>query len=208
MKHLLPIILLSFLLSCSNNNQVQKASEVEIISKYENGKTKMERIYSTPSNFIQRQYYDDGTIEVEAKFVDFMEEGKFVWKYKNGKPKWIETYSAGKQIDTTYCYYETGELKRKVLPSKSPIKAAIEYYETGEIKIETYLNNSTSIDSTWTAYFKNGKVKEKGLVQQGVKAGFWKFFNPASGKLDSIDQNGKPKVVFDFEEEELKYKKE
>ena len=167
----------------------------------------MERIYSTPLNFIQRQYYDDGTIELEGKFIDLKEEGKFIYKYKNGKTKWIETYRGGEIVDTTYCYYETGELKRKVLPSESVNKPAIEYYKTGEIKIETYLKNSTYIDSIWTAYFKNEKIKEKGLLHEGVKVGYWKFFNQASGKIDSIDQTGKPKVVFDFEEEEVKYKK-
>lgn len=197
---------LLFLFSCADKQ------EIEIISKYPNGRTKTDRVYSNgfkdSSNYIQRQYYENGAIELVGQFINGKADGLFEWKYRNGKPKWVEKYHLGTPIDTTYCYYETGELKRKVYPSVSVNRRAIEYYKTGEFKIETFIKNSTYIDSTWVAYFKDGKIKEKGRVRAGLKIGYWKFYNDSTGQLDSVDQTNKSKVVFDFEEEELKEKKE
>ncbi len=155
-------------------------------------------------NYTQKQYYSNGAIELEGRFINGKEEGVFEWKYKNGKPKWIEKYSNGKPVDTTFCFYKTGKLKRKVFPSLTGNRQAIEYYETGEIKIKSFLNNSEYIDSIWTAYFKNGKIKEQGYLHNGSKIGYWKFYNAATNQVDSVDQTDKSKVVFDFEEEELK----
>ena len=74
--------------------------------------------------------------------VEGKEEGTFTWYYPNGNKKWVETYLLGKSVDTTFCYYESGKLQRKVLPPVDSIRKATEFYETGEVKIITYLYNS------------------------------------------------------------------
>jgi len=135
------------------------------------------------------------------------EDGVFYWFYPNGNRKWVEKYENGESIDTTFCFYESGKLKRKAITlNYNRIKQATEYYESGEIKIESFINDGSYIDSLWVGYYKNGIIKESGKVMMGKKIGVWKYFNKKGILLDSVDQSSQTKIVFDFEEEELKEK--
>ncbi len=203
MKINIVILIILFLYSCSS------AEERITTSTYINGKVKQEKIFKNGKkdslNYILKQYNYNGTIEMVGEFKDGKENGVFKWYYSNGNKKWIEKYRNGKSVDTTYCYYESGELKRMAITlNNSTIKEATEYYESGEVKIKSFINNGDYIDSLWIGYYKNGQIKESGKVSKGEKVGIWKFYNDEGILLDSVDQTGMSKIVFDFEIEEIK----
>jgi len=191
-------------------NSCKSGERRKIIKTWDNGKTSIERIYFSDKNSDYKlfQYNKDGSLELEGQYIDYKEEGTFNWYYSNGNKKWVETFKNGISIDTIYCYYESGKLKRKNFPPKNKTRKAIEYYETGEIKISSFLFNSENIDSLWIGYFKNQKIKEIGKVNKGKKVGIWKFFDKNGNLIDSVNQSGKNKFIFGFEEEEIIYELE
>jgi len=200
------ILVLAIIQSCKNKE------ERVTTSTFANGDIKQEKVYpkgqNDSLNYDLIQYNSNGSIEMEGEFKNGKEQGVFTWFYPNGNKKWIETYDAGISIDTVFCFYESGKLKRKCLPPINLIRQANEYYETGELKIESFINNRQYIDSSWTGFFRNGKIKESGKVKKGEKEGIWKYYDNQGSVLDSSDQTGMSKVAFDFEDEELKYKNE
>jgi uncharacterized protein len=188
-------------------------SEVrEVTLQYENGEPEQVKIYrngkSDSTNYTLMQYNVDGTVEMKGEIRNGKEEGTFTWYYPNGNKKWIETFEKGISTDTIYCYYENGNLKRKAHPPYRSNRKSIEYYETGELKIVSFINDGESIDSTWTAYYQNGRIKETGRLMNGRRLGYWKYYDYDGQLIDSVEQSGRQKVVFDFEEEEVKYQEE
>jgi hypothetical protein len=66
------------LFSCKTNNK-------QIIAKWDNGKPKIERVYSDPPNcFIEKNYYDNGQLSSETKFIDSTKNGESIAYYKDG----------------------------------------------------------------------------------------------------------------------------
>ncbi len=195
------VLLISFT-SCLNNDNKE---ERIINALFENGAIQEETIYPNGEqdslNYILIDYNPNGSIAFKGAYKNGKKEGLFTWTYPNGNKKWIDFYKAGINADTTFCYYETGELKRKVhLPDGDNRCKAIEFYKSGKIKISSYLVESSYIDSTWLAYHENGFIKERGLIRGGRKVGFWSFYNAKGELLDSIDQTGQDKFAFDFDE--------
>jgi antitoxin component YwqK of YwqJK toxin-antitoxin module len=203
--YILTIVLIVFQ-SCDSKK------DREITLKYENGEPKQVKEYpygrSDSNNYNLIQYNKDGSVEMKGEIRNGKEEGTFIWYYPNGNKKWQETFKQGVSIDTIYCYYESGKLKRKNYPPDQGTRKAFEYYETGELKIISFISGGDFIDSNWTGFYKNGEIREIGQVENGRKVGIWKFYDIDSELTDSIDQTGESKVVFDFEEEEIKYKEE
>ena len=76
----LTIFLTLFILfSCKTNNK-------QIIAKWNNGKPKLERVYSdTPNCFIEKEYYENGQLASESKFIDSTKNGESIAFYKDGK---------------------------------------------------------------------------------------------------------------------------
>ncbi|MBL7918118.1 MAG: TonB family protein [Bacteroidia bacterium] len=57
-------------------------------------------------------YYSENGAVTAVKNFNSQEHGKSVFYFPNGKIKSIINYNQGKRIDTTFTFYETGELKR------------------------------------------------------------------------------------------------
>jgi antitoxin component YwqK of YwqJK toxin-antitoxin module len=185
------------LLSCSK-------PESKIISTFENGNPQIEYIYvngeKDHKNYRIKQYYHDGHIEMTGEVKDGKDDGEFIWYYQNGQRKSVENYSKGLTIDTTYCYYESGEIKRKVSPSiVNHNRKATEFYKSGEIKIITYIKNGEILDSSWSGYYKSGRVKEIGNIKEGKRIGLWTYYDSDGQVIDSLDLTGKKKSLFDFD---------
>ncbi|CAA0226078.1 toxin-antitoxin system YwqK family antitoxin [Tenacibaculum maritimum] len=80
-------------------------------------------------------------------------------------------------------FFPSGELKIKVQTDNNgkPNGVYQEYYKSGELRMKTNYSKKRSIDTTFI-YYKNGKIKEKGILQDNLKTGWWKYYN-SSGLL-------------------------
>jgi hypothetical protein len=83
-------LVILFLFSC-------RASNKQVISKWDNGKPKLERIYSgEPGYFTEKEYYDNGQLASETKFIDSVRNSESVGYYKDGKISGKCIYRNGK----------------------------------------------------------------------------------------------------------------
>lgn len=81
-------------------------------------------------------------------------------------------------------YYPNGNLKLKVQINKDSIQIGTyeTYYETGELSSKTNYYNGTIADTLFK-YHKNGVIKEKGLVKNNIKDGWWLYYD-SDGRLN------------------------
>lgn len=76
-------------------------------------------------------------------------------------------------------YYPNGNLKREIwISNDDNVGNFKEYYETGELMEEGTMSNGVIHKSI---FFKNGKVKETGSLENGLKTGWWTY-NSNSGE--------------------------
>ncbi|MDO6519066.1 toxin-antitoxin system YwqK family antitoxin [Zobellia uliginosa] len=77
-----------------------------------------------------------------------------------------------------YEYYKTGEIKSKVKINSDSIPFGLyeEYYKSGEPKIRATYTNGRILD-TVIHFYKNGSIKEKGLLKEGKKYKWWKSYD-------------------------------
>jgi len=197
MKNLLQIILMLFYISCSDSDKIHDSkSESQtdsVIYNYEDSKIIEDYINGKNDslNYDTYIYYLDGTQELAAKTRNGKREGDWIYYYNNGNKKWVETYEAGIPIDTTYCYYNSGILKRKVVPSTSYHRLAFEYDSNSVLREVYYLyapsEDEFYADSIYKSYYKNGQLKSVGALDCGYKNGNWRYFDD-KGQL-TIEKN-------------------
>lgn len=61
-----------------------------------------------------------------------------------------------------------------------------EYYDTGTLRLRTKYLKGIISDSIFQ-YYRNGKLKEKGLVHKGLKTGWWNYYS-VKGDLKSKNE--------------------
>lgn len=147
-----------FLFSCTSSNK-------EIISKWENGTTKLERVYSnTPNIFIEREFYENGQLANESRIQNSKRNGKSISYYNNGSLLGISYYQEGKINGEVLEYYRNGNLMFKATQANGKLVGkALHYYENGQPKTELfYKNNQKQLVYQWDS---SGKL----LVGQNLK---------------------------------------
>ena len=154
------IIFLTFLslFSCKTNNK-------QIIAKWDNGKPKLERVYSdTPNCFIERNYYENGQLASETKFIDSTKNGESIACYKDGKLLGKCVYKNGKINGEVTEFHKTGNLMFKGNQvDGNLVGIATHYYENGKPKIEyLYKDKQRLVIRQWDS---SGKQ----LSTQGLK---------------------------------------
>jgi antitoxin component YwqK of YwqJK toxin-antitoxin module len=107
------------LLSCETNEKsilpTTQDDSNEVVEYYEDGNIKSKGIVIQGlKQGLQTWYFEDGQIGVLANYVNDTLDGIYKEIYNNGVQKELISYSQGQKIDTSYSYYNTGELKRMV----------------------------------------------------------------------------------------------
>lgn len=89
----------------------------------------------------------------------------------------------------TFEYYDSGRIKSKTQINDEGIPNGIheEYYETLELKLKTTYNNGQLDDSLY-CYYKNGDLKEKGLMKGGYMVSWWKVYDTL-GKYKGLEEH-------------------
>ncbi len=193
-----------FLFSCRTNKQ-------EVISKWDNGKIKVERIYSdTPNCFIERHFYENGQLASETKFIDSTKNGESVAYYKDGKLLGKCIYKNGKINGEVTEFHKTGSLMFKGNQiDGNLVGTATHYYDNGKPETELYYKDNKVFlvnywDSSGLQQISNGDGIKKfqdflnkdkngndtminvfvvGIYKDSLYNGLWKYYNAADNKL-------------------------
>jgi len=200
------IIFLTFLsfFSCKTNNK-------QIIAKWDNGKLKLERVYSDTLNcFIERNYYENGQLASETKFIDSTKNGESIAYYKDGKLLGKCVYRNGKINGEVTEFHKTGNLMFKGNQTDGNlVGTATHYYDNGKPETELYYKDSKVFlvnywDSSNVQQIINGNGVKKfqdylskdkngndttinvlavGTYKDSLHNGLWKYYSLVENKL-------------------------
>ena len=192
------------LFSCKTNNK-------QIIAKWDNGKPKIERLGSdTPNCFIEKNYYENGQLASESKFIDSTKNGESISYYNDGKLLGKCVYRNGKINGEVTEFHKTGNLMFKGHQiDGNLIGIATHYYDNGKPESELYYKDDKIFlvnywDSSFVQTVFNGKGFKKfqdflnkdknhndtmidvlvvGLYEDSLHNGLWKYYNLLDKKL-------------------------
>ncbi|KAA9035817.1 hypothetical protein FW778_19870 [Ginsengibacter hankyongi] len=192
------------LFSCKTNNK-------NIIAKWENGKPKIERVYSdTPNCFIEKNFYENGQLASETKFIDSTKNGESVAYYKDGKLLGKCIYKNGKINGEVTEFHKTGSLMFKGNQiDGNLVGTATHYYDNGKPETELYYKDNKVFlvnywDSSGMQQIINGDGIKKfqdylnknkngndttinvfvvGIYKDSLHNGLWKYYNVTDNKL-------------------------
>lgn len=157
-KLIILLTILSFF-SCETNNK-------QIISKWDNGTTKLERVYSdTPNCFIEKNYYDNGQLASETKFINSTKNGESIAYYKDGKVLGKSIYRNGKINGEVIELHKTGDLMFKGNQvDGNLVGTATHYYENGKPERELYYKDGkVFLVNYWDSSGVQKIIKGKGI---------------------------------------------
>jgi antitoxin component YwqK of YwqJK toxin-antitoxin module len=192
------------LFSCKTGNN-------KIIFKWGNGKTKLERIYSdTPRIYLQKEYYENGQLASETRFIDSTENGESVAYYKNGQLLGMCIYRNGKINGKVSEFHKNGSpMFKGTQVDGQLVGTATHFYDNGKPETELYYkDNKVFLVNYWDSsgiqqitngdgimkfqdYLlkdKNGSdttinVRVVGMYKDSLHNGLWKYYNLAGNKL-------------------------
>jgi len=161
--------------SCS-----QKEKEV-VTEKYTDGSKKKVHFYPDKDDqfyYLEKFYHQNGQLGSEGYIKDDKMTGVWNWWYENGNPEAHSTYKTGQAKDSSLCYYESGQLSRKLyqVDTIRDIWYSTDYFENGQKKIETYLvGNDRVVDSIWREWNPQGQLIQEGEMDSTKKVGVWEI---------------------------------
>ncbi|MBK9532188.1 MAG: toxin-antitoxin system YwqK family antitoxin [Chitinophagaceae bacterium] len=192
------------LFGCTNDKNV-------VIEKWDNGRPKLEVIYSdTPNIFIKKSYYENGQLASETKYVDSIKNGQSLSFYDNGKLLGKVFYKNGKINGEVTEFYKTGGIMFKGTQVDGElVGVATHYYDSGAFESEIYFKDGKEFfvnywDSTGIQQMKNGTgvriledllTKDKdgndislnvlvhGSYRDSLRNGIWKYYNKTGDEL-------------------------
>jgi antitoxin component YwqK of YwqJK toxin-antitoxin module len=207
-------ITLSFL-SCQNSNKV-------VIEKWDNGKIKIELVYSdTPSIFTKMEYYENGQLGNSIRFVDSLENGESISYYEDGRLLGTSNYRNGKRNGDVIEFYKSGNLMFKGYQiDDNLVGTAIHYYPDGKPETVIYYENKQSFlvncwDSNNVQQVINGNGIKKfktalnryknnedtiidviviGPYQDSLNNGIWEYYNIGDKKM-ILERNFKDNII-------------
>ena len=175
------------------------------------GKPKIERVYSdTPNCFIEKNYYDNGQLASETKFMDSTKNGESIAYYKDGKLLGKCIYRNGKINGEVTEFHKTGKLMFKGIQiDGNLVGTATHYYANGKPESELYYkDNKVFLVNYWDSSFaqtvtngngikkfkdylnkdKNGNdtmidVLVVGTYKDSLHNGLWKYYNLDDNRL-------------------------
>lgn len=136
---------------------------------YESGKLKYERRLQSG---YYRSYFESGSIDIEATYLDNELVGKWKKHYENGEIEWIVNYEEG---------YRQREYKN--------------FYDNGDLKLEGY-NFKDKIYGEEKRYLPNNVLEWKGNYEGGLLVKTWIKFDAKGNKIEKIKfKKGIPKSI-------------
>lgn len=113
-------------------------------------------------------------------------------------PFWVSgiKLSFDNPLDVTYIWYD--EQKRVtglVEYQQGILKDSIQFFPNGQRIFSFLFNNHGKISGPARYFYDNGRVREEGRFENGIKTGIWRLFRP-DGTLDMVneyDRYGKAK---------------
>lgn len=171
-------------------------------SYYRNGNLKAEgnrRNYELTGPWI---FYDsEGNKTVEINYEGGLKSG-LRKTYKDGKVVKEEDFTKDKLQGFTRVYFPTGELEREI-PFVDNLEKGEGYeyardgriitlltYKNGVLTKKQRINRTDDQDQKqglWMSFFNNRKVKEEGPYTNGLKHGYWKYYQ-ANGNLKRVEK--------------------
>ena len=195
-------ITLFLLAGCQSNKH-------EVITKWNNGNTKVERIYSDPPHvYIEKEYYESGQLKHASRFIDSLKNGEDVGYYENGQLAGKAVYKNGKINGPVMELHKNGNVMFTGNQVDGKLNGtATHYYDNGKPETESFFKNDKSVivnywDSTGTQQIKNGEGIKKfqyyvskngndatipvlvvGAYKDSVATGIWKYYRLSDNKL-------------------------
>jgi MORN repeat variant len=192
------------LVSCETGNK-------DIISKWDNGKPKVERVYSdTPNCFIEKHYYENGQLSSETKFIDSIKNGESVAYYNDGKLLGKLSYKNGKVNGEVTEFHKTGSIMFKGNQTDGNlVGTAIYYYDNSKPETELYYkDNKIFLVNYWDSIgiqqvingdgikkYRDYLDKDKSgndttinvfvvsIYKDSLHNGLWRYYNPENNRV-------------------------
>ena len=135
------------------------------IGYYESGNIKYKR--KLEGGFY-REYKENGLLEIEANYANFVLYGAWKSYHENGNVAWQVNYLNGYRNGVYKQFYENGQLKLegKIIKEKKNGEE-IRYSEDGHLEWKGYYNND-HFNKTWTQYNSSEKKINKIKFKEGL----------------------------------------
>lgn len=139
---------------------------IVITGYYESGKLFYER---TRKSGYYKEFREDGTLKIEANYLDYELYGKWLQYNAQGQLEWSVSYEKGSRNGTYEYFYPNGKLKLKGIILKDRKQGEEKRFdEKGDLTWKgSYSNNEFA--KTWIKYDSNGKKIKKIKVSKGIE---------------------------------------
>lgn len=124
----------------------------------ENGKLYFERLLE---NGYYKEFLEDGTLKVEANYVNRQLDGIWEQYYQNGQVEWRVIYKDGYREGQYEHFYQDGQLKLEGEISKDKKNGKETRYTNGGLLEWDGYYKDGSFNKTWTRFNNKGKKIEK-----------------------------------------------
>jgi antitoxin component YwqK of YwqJK toxin-antitoxin module len=133
-----------------------------------------------------KEYYDNGTLRAEGKYIKDVKEGPWKYYHPNGMTDQEGSYRQGKPEGEWRWYYTGGQTLREESYYNGLADGMMtEYDEAGNIITKgEYLEGNE--EGEW--YYRLGDNETEGSYAQGMRNGLWKYW-------DLPSETGKQKVL-------------
>ncbi|WP_405573612.1 energy transducer TonB [Winogradskyella sp. Asnod2-B02-A] len=128
------------------------------IGFYESGNIKYK--WQDKSGYF-KSYYENGSIEIEAKHKNYDPVGEWKRYFKNGKVEWLVNYKDGVRDGIYKNFYKNGNLKLEGKNKNDKKEGEEKRYLPNMILEWEGDYNKDRLHNTWTKYDANGKKVEK-----------------------------------------------
>ena len=144
-------------------------------------------------------WYKNGNKDLEANYFNDKLHGTIYYFYKNGQLERKINYNKGVQNGEATTWHENGEIKLKANLVNDKIHGKLEEYnEIGNLIGTFFYNNGVIVSSTYFKYYKNGNLKSEKRYITDVDTVYI-----LHGVTKTYYENGKPKIVCNFKDNEL-----
>ena len=121
-------------------------------------------------------YYDNGNLRSTGKKKDGKKIGRWKFYYENGQLNLISNFD-GKGVEIKNFYPSIGTLKSIEKFDGNIVGKWIWYYDNSQIREIGEYNKNGERTGVWRLFYENGKLKQKGQVDNGNLIGKWKYYS-------------------------------